>query len=218
MTWSKYRWRQRAGREKTEKKSIWRQGRRLVLPPEELILTWWVQLLLNGIRSGVPIAVHWACSEESVWLYGVSPVISKLGLHTHLIHLFISATVLLPTQTFIYKDIAEPCVWVQRFLKNILDKVQVPALSGGIETRGEYSRAVVNCKYVCTIFIYYVYILYINTCTQKKKKEKSYTWDGTRERGKNNKYYKLQTWLGFIKQFVFLVAVGGQKSLPRANK
>lgn len=58
-----------------------------------------------------------------------------------LIHIFISATVLLPTQTFIYKDIAEPCVWVLRFLKNILGEVQLPALSGRIETRGEYSWA-----------------------------------------------------------------------------
>lgn len=76
-----------------------------------------------------------------MWLYSISPVISKLGLQTHLIHTFVSATVLLPTQTVIYKDIAEPCAWVQRLLKNILGEVQVPALSARMEMRGEYSWA-----------------------------------------------------------------------------
>lgn len=55
-------------------------------------------------------------------------------------------------------------------------------------------------------------------CTGKKGKKKKLYMRWHKREGEKNRYYKSQTWLGFIKQFVFLVAVGGQKSLPRANK
>jgi len=103
VSWSKYRWSQRARRENTEKKSIWRHERRLALRPEEFMLTLWVPPLVKGLWSTVAFATywlaHWACSEKSDCGCTV-PLLSSPDWAFTLIHILISALIFTHAQQF----------------------------------------------------------------------------------------------------------------------